>query len=60
VIATLLYGCEDWNIIKYDGKSNAAKMILLRSVVGYTLYDHIKINEIRDRVDTYSYKLNEI
>jgi len=37
VIATLLYGCENWNIIKYDGKSKEAKTTLLRSTVGYTL-----------------------
>jgi hypothetical protein len=37
VLATLLYGCENCNIIKYDGKSKAAKKTLLRSNVGYTL-----------------------
>jgi hypothetical protein len=34
VIATLLYGCENWNIIKYDGKSKEANMTLLMSTVG--------------------------
>jgi hypothetical protein len=37
VIAMLLYGCENWNIIKYDGKNKAAEMTLLRSIVGYAL-----------------------
>jgi hypothetical protein len=41
VVSMILYRCENWTSLKqHDREIEMAEMKFLRSIVGYTLYDH--------------------
>jgi hypothetical protein len=63
VLPTFLYGSENWTLIASQRKRiEAAEMKLLRSLAGYTLYDHktndyiphkLQITGILDKINEY-------
>jgi len=63
VLPTFLYGSENWTLIALQRRRNeAAEMKSLRSLAGYTLYDHktndyirreLRITDIIDKIDEY-------
>jgi len=63
VLPTFLYGLENWTLTASQGRrTEAAEMKLLRSLAGYTLYDHktndyirgeLQITGILDKIGEY-------
>jgi hypothetical protein len=63
VLPTFLYGSENWTLTALQRRRiEAAEMKLLRSLAGYTLYDHktndyirreLRITGILDKIDEY-------
>jgi len=64
VLPTILYGSENWTLTALQRRRiEAAEMKLLRSLAGYTLYDHktndyirreLRFTGILDKIDEYS------
>jgi hypothetical protein len=51
----LLHGCENFTLIKqHEEKVETMEMKCLRSVAGYTLYDHKTNEEMRKEWDMYN------
>jgi hypothetical protein len=54
-LPTFLYGSENWTLTALHGrKTEAAEMKLLRTLTGYTLYDHNTNDSVRRELQTKS------
>ena len=58
VTSTLLYGCENWSLMKLHVGSETAEMTYLRSITRYALYDYKTSEEIK-KTSKYTQFINK-
>ena len=58
VTSTLLYGCENWSLMKLQVGSETEEMTYLRSIARYTLYDYKTNQEIKKDLNIYNLSIN--